>query len=616
MHRHEHILPFLLPTLAPPPLHVLFYVPATATSLPHRKTDTNTNNSICKLLVMHSRVEDDHSAKESQVPRRKRATSGIDRDNDLRTTSMPRKEHTTSSSTLNARERFLRELEHYASDDEDEVAAVARSRGKAVVLPSTSLSPALRPQTLLGGSNGLPNPPSAAPTAAAVAEADNTDFFFNDPGDGGSLHAHDDDTTEHADSSRHNDGTATTATTRSHAPRVGLRLLQRMHAESAATSHNNSVDDGGARVGVGTALSTFTVVHTYVPLSTGGFLSTASAGDDLMEGRQVRVGDVLSLRKPHYSTTTTISQPSEGLSLASSVVPKAGGPHPQIQPSLPSSSPSSAHTAPPGPLRFKPAASFTDNEVEYGRRLSPDMVRRLCEVTRVDSRGRTVEALFLDGTRAKLPYRDVRPAGYDEQKRYVQWKADPASRPVPTMHSGSPSSTSFSAPGAHPTSSTAVSATDLAGPVAVAGATQSPSGSAAALPWWVIPRLLVRVATEAAGDWYGKKCVVNAVRRSDNAIRLTEWQDEAVVSTHRHGNSSGAPTLETRELIGVDGLETVVPKKGGRAMIVLGPKKGEMCTVRSRVRGPDGDLTGVEVEISRTKEVVTLHAEELCALAR
>lgn len=547
---------------------------------------------------------DDYAATAEQMPPLKRAA-----------TETARRDSQLTSSTANARARFLRELEMYASDDEDDVAAVARSRsGNAANTLTRVYSP------------------HALDTSPAVAAADDSDFFFSQA----TTHTGGDDKDDDNETERDEYGSAansgsgvgvrgsrTTVGGTQPPPRVGLSLLLRMHAESTAAKRNSPAGKGGEVAACESRRASsavpLEVVHAYVPLSTGGFLSTASAGEDLMESRQVRVGDVLSLRKLRSDNT---SQPTAGPTITA--VPcrgnlKVGSPASPTAPVgsslLPPPPPqpataASADTAQVALHRFKSAASFTDNDKEYGMRLSPDMVGLLFEVTRVDTQGRSVEALFLDGSRAKLAFREIRPAGYDERRRYAQWKADPSSRPVTTMYSRASSPSTASAPGTHSAFS--------ANTTEPAQAERSESGTAAAAltetaRWWVIPHLLVRVATEAAGDWYGKKCVVKTVRRKENAVRLTEWVDEPAV---KGSTTSAGAAAETRELIGVDGLETVVPKKGGRAMVVLGPRKGEMCTVRSRLRGPDGDLTGVEVEMNRTKEVVTLQAEELCALAR
>ncbi|KPI86425.1 hypothetical protein ABL78_4504 [Leptomonas seymouri] len=508
-------------------------------------------------------------------------------------------------STPNARAHFLRVLEQCASDDEDEAVAIARSRGHGAV-------PSPRGRT-------LPSPLHASftPPPASSEASDSSGFFFGHTAQytSGSDHneAVDDDGFAVSTGGSLKQRNGPTVVKASAPSRIGLSLLHRMHAESMSADSGRSTNNANASKSSetrGPSSATFETVYTYVPLSTGGFLSTATAGEDLMEGRQVRVGDVLSLRKPPNTTPSSLNAPVTSFLDRPRLGSNPATPNSSVSPSLPppptQPSPAliSADRAHKTLSHFKPAASFTDNDKEYGMRLSPDMVRCLFEVTRVDPQGRSVEALFLDGTRVKLPFHSIRPAGYDEQKRYAQWKTDPSSRPVATIHSGVSSPTSASARGAHPVS-----------PVDQTSQTV-PTGdgitAVSADSWWVIPRLLVRIATEAAGDWYGKKCVVKAVRRNENAIRLTEWQDEA---QHARGNgSSGA--AEMRELIGVDGLETVVPRKGGRAMIVLGPQRGEMCTVRSRVRGPDGGLTGVEVEMRRTKEVVTLRAEDLCALDR
>nr|CAJ2474111.1 unnamed protein product [Leishmania braziliensis] len=549
-------------------------------------------------------------------PHKRLASEQSKRDND---THVGAREHTHGASALSARARFLRELEQYASDDDD----YGGNMGTTVA----SAGPVRR----MSHANGAPQSSSACPRAPATHAAtpsvglpSRADFFFGEEGD-----VHDeadedavgDDAVGNmapaASSTSFFTGASTNASDTnggSAAPsRVGMQLLHRMHALNTSSDHRRSARDAAANPtatgekGVHhipftqTSSGDFTVVHTYVPLSTGGFLSTANAAHDTMEGHQVRIGDILSLRKPlsgadpspsHAVTSTTTSSPSTSTA-----------------PSTLTTDSAVAAVAQKVMSHFRSAASLTPEERKYGRQLTADMTHSLFEVTRVDQQGRSIEALFLDGTRAKVSFFEVRPAGYVEQRMYAVWKADPASRPVTIIHSNASTPTTPSAPNG------AVVPSSSPSPAL------QPPPSVTAAAWWVIPHLLVRLTAEAAGDWCGKKCVVKSVQRSENRIRLTEWVEGSSSgesgsrSVHNSGKLTAA-AAEMRELIGVDGLETVVPKKGGRAMVVLGNRRGEMCTIRNRVRGADGELMAVEVEISRTKEVMTLQADELCALAR
>lgn len=538
----------------------------------------------------------------SEAPPAKRPASEAAR---LAATTGRRSEvnHVRGTHAMTARARFLQELQQYASDDDDGTGAV----GVAVASGSRAgraggMGTAMEPHDTGAHSTGAP----AAPQPSAASARDG-DFFFGGPSGGGEA-LHDIDLG------------SPFAGTPSPAPppaptRVGLQLLHRMHGDTAATTASPTSPNG------------FEVVHTYVPLSTGGFLSTVSATEDTMEGHQVRIGDVLSLRKPLPGASASAT-PSPPPPLPPHPLPPLTAQqqhHSHTRPTAANVSSSSAATGMQAPdvahdasasamahtamSHFLSAASFTGDEKRYGRRLTPDMTRLLFEVARVDPQGRRLEALFLDGSRAKVGFHDVRPAGYVERAMYAAWRADPASRPVHTIHSDASSPTTATGGGGGNGDARLPSALSAASP---STSPVPPSGSptdAAGTGWWVIPRLLVRLTAEAAGDWYGKKCVVKTVQRSENRVRLTEWVDESASAP-----SAAAP--ETRELIGADGLETVVPKKGGRALVVLGPLRGEMCVVRARVRGPDGDLSAVEVEMSRTKDVVTLQADELCALAR
>ncbi|KAK7194186.1 hypothetical protein NESM_000332500 [Novymonas esmeraldas] len=474
---------------------------------------------------------------------------------------------------LSARERFLRELERYASDDDGD-----------------------------GGSGGADTAAVAARVAPRPAPA-HADFFF---GDGDDAIAADDDAHEPPrTTARGQDGTGASASgghdgSSDAAPlRVGLQLLHRMHtlggvgAERAPPASQPPHDRSARSTSTPTSAQqqqsssgSFEVVQAYVPLSTGGFLSTAGAAGDTMEGHQVRVGDVLALRKPPGTAASPPPPPPPHTNRSASTTPSSS----PTTATAPASAAAVEVLAQRAMGHFKSAAAFTSDEVKYGRSLTPEMTRVLFEVARVDQHSRSVEAVFLDGARAKLSYLEVRPAGYVERKMYAAWKADPASRPVATIHSAAASPTTSSSP------------------TATAAPSQPPSPPPPAAAWWVTPRLLVRLAAESAGDWYGKRCAVTSVQRSGNRIRLTEVLEEAA------DGDGGTAVAETRELVGLDGLETVIPRKGGRAMVVLGARRGEMCTVRNRVRGPDGELIAVEVEVGRTKEVLAMRPEELCAL--
>ncbi|GET88917.1 hypothetical protein, conserved [Leishmania tarentolae] len=547
------------------------------------------------------------------------------------------RQHSHDTQALRARERFLRELEKYASDEDDDGGNVGASVIGAVPLRQTSHA------------NGAPQRSSVVPLSSTTPTAapssspsSSSDFFFGGKGD---LNADEDDEAVGDDAlwstafptslaktfkgdlaTGHTKGSGAKGTSAART-RIGLQLLHCMHAlgtscDRSSSDHDPAVYSAATR-GKGALNASlapmssgdFEVVHAYVPLSTGGFLSTANAAHDTMEGHQVRIGDILSLRKPLGGSDPP---PSGAVASAPAFSPTTSTtPAPTTASTLTTSA---AGTSATGSLveevaqkamgHFKSITTFTSEEQKYGRKLTPDMVRLLFEVTRVDFQGRSMEALFLDGTRAKLSFFEVRPAGYVEQRMYATWKADPASRPVAIIHSQTSSPTTLSAPNG----------------AVLPLSTSSPALSTPPLDttadWWVIPRLLVRLTTEAAGDWYGKKCVVKAVQRSENRVRLMEWVEkgpsggESGSMVAHNSSKPTAPTAETRELIGADGLETVVPKKGGRAMVVLGSRRGEMCTVRNRIRDADGELTAVEVEISRTKEVMTLQAGELCALAR
>lgn len=420
------------------------------------------------------------------------------------------------------RDRFLNSLKQYASDDDDDQVTSAMVRGRQMAQeqqPSTTS--ASQPFIFDAASHSVGN---------IVAPAD--------------------------------------------PQQIGRQLLHRMHDYSAPPAPSAAPlkrRRGGGNDSSATSGSSFAVVRSYVPLSTGGFIE--GGGDDAMDGQVPRVGDILALRG-----TPSLSRCAQETKSGSAPMPSA----------LSTSPASSADVL----KRFRSESDMTPEEKLHGKRLSSEMVDLLFEVVRIDTRGRTVEGLFLNQTRAKLPFSGIRPAGYVERRLYHQWKQDPSSRPLMVIEASAE---------AAPVS--ARTATTLVGAVEPGGGATGSNEAARVTPWWVVPRLLVRIAATASGAWYGKKCVVQSIKRAENKIRVCEW-------------SGGGPIGEPVDVVGVEGLETVVPKKGGRAMIVVGERRGDMVLVCGRLRSADGELTSVEVEVGQAKEKLVLKPHELCELSR
>lgn len=409
---------------------------------------------------------------------------------------------------------------------------------------------------------------------------------------------------------------------------IGMQLLQGMHKDVTSSSTDRKVAGGETNL---------KVVEAYVPLSSGGFLDTSA---DHGAGRPIKVGDVMCAVIPVAANVSVAAQGGGGFPLSSPPTSSnasptarqppqtAVGPLPSIngggvqrsgspeRPPFADGSPTT--TAPPGSpasavaaataaalKHFRSEAELTEEERRYGKHLHHSMVQQLFEVSRWDPAKGTMEALFLDGRRAKLRVHEVRPAGYVENALYQQWKEDPASQPVLSIGVASPltgPSSDVQSPhhttGSHSVGSPSPQCSPLT--TTVAGVPT---------PWWVLPNLVVRVVTEAAGEWLGRRCVVVAVWRKANTVRV--MNEQLWLSPPSAATSSGVV-----DIVGVEGLETVLPKKGESGVVVLGPHRGEMVTVTARSRDETGNLTALVVQCHRTKEVLQFAPEELCVMAR
>lgn len=141
----------------------------------------------------------------------------------------------------------------------------------------------------------------------------------------------------------------------------------------------------------------------------------------------------------------------------------------------------------------------------------------------------------------------------------------------------------------------------LAGPAAAAAAA---GASGAAAQWWAVKGLLVRFVpqgpTGEADPRFGKKGSIVECSKRDGRVtlRLEEGGDPPTFSIVRCGMAD---------------VDTVIPKVGGRVMVLRADLAGEITTVAARGKDPaSGDpLVTVEVDGER----VVLKAEEVCQLA-
>ncbi|EPY23148.1 hypothetical protein STCU_00638 [Strigomonas culicis] len=313
-------------------------------------------------------------------------------------------------------------------------------------------------------------------------------------------------------------------------------------------------------------------VETYVPLSSGGFLESEGqppAGGDGDLPRPIAVGDIVCRRPKLFQL-----QGSAGAV--------------QEKPPATATGAGTAALATGWVKGFKSEKSLSAAEQQYGKPIEVDMVGTLLEVTRVDRQHKQLEVTALSGKREKLRFADVRFAGYVEQGLYHRWKADPASRPVETLTA--PAAPAHASP---PSSS------------APAEGTAQP----AAADWWVLPRLVVRVMVEGSGR-YGSKAVVLKVARKEEKMRLTPLE--------LYGTAGAtANPAHVFDVVGCANVDTVVPKKLEKGLMVKGEHRGELVTVRNRVRQQQdagAEITQIEVQCVRTNDVWRVAPEEVCAI--
>ncbi|CCW66054.1 unnamed protein product [Phytomonas sp. Hart1] len=441
---------------------------------------------------------------------------------------------------------------------------------------------------------------------------------------------------------------------RSSAPKhVGISLIKGMRTANPSLVTPGFDSTANDKNSTDTYSKEFKVVETYSPLTTGGFFDTSI---ELMNISVVKIGDVLcllstisvnsstspptgspSIRSPFYykteknSTVALTAQGGEVNSRNGEVVDKHVV-----------SSPISAKTesfkgigevltpahASKVLQRFTAEIKLTEEERTYGKKASVEMVNQLFEVTRLDRDNHTLEGLFLNGSRRVLRVHEVRLAGFVERKLYRKWKEDPTSQPVRTIEAVVPiapiSQTGESAPlmniSAEVSSAAAMETEGGTGGGKPNGINSSGSTEGTPVVWWVIPNLIVRIVADKAGEWYGKKCVVRSIDRKNNKVRMISLD----LWPPNQPNSSQFPKQKPLplgregvvEVVGVQGLETVLPKKGESGLVVLGPYRGEFASVITRLHDMEGNLEKLKVQCTRTGDVFHVEPHELCLIAR
>eukprot|EP00796_Vickermania_ingenoplastis_P007427 gene7427-5228_t len=430
--------------------------------------------------------------------------------------------------------------------------------------------------------------------------------------------------------------------TKGPARHVGISLLRRMEVKRTPASSSYCPDGSGCigkqpredpemseAVGVGAGgnkpgsnSSTFSVVKRYKPLSSGGFMCAAEGAADRQ--RCMAVGAVVCVPKrlaeqpakaDVKSGSSGNSSPASSPTTASHTTPTTAR-SPAAATNQASSFSNAVTTASPArraigsvgttaakellTKRFKSESQMNADEFTYGRRLDPQLWSSLAEVTRCDAARGVVEALFLSGERAKLHLFDIRPAGFVEQKLYAKWKSDPSSRPVQVIGSPSGHTPVSSSPTNTVAGEGGAACTDGSSTVPCPssdGPTPSPT------PWWIARGLVVRIVADDAGEaWLGHKAVVQSVDRKEGTMRLLRLPPappargmtgsrvrgggETTFSTSR---APGSTCDDVLDVIGVDSVETVVPRRGETGLLVLGERRGELVRVLERSRGAAGE---------------------------
>lgn len=299
----------------------------------------------------------------------------------------------------------------------------------------------------------------------------------------------------------------------------------------------------------------FTAVESYKPLSSGGFMDDNQAEMD--RSRCLRVGGIVCVRKRLGEEALPPTDP-------------------------PAASTFSSTASSAGPLlhkKFRGESAMGSDEKLFGRVQGTQLWNSLGEVTRSDSKNLYVEIVFLSGERGKFNLCEVRPAGFMEQKLFRKWQADPSSRPVTVLRN----------------------TTDPSAVATAAGTSPPPSA------WWALPKLLVRIVSPQAGvEWLGQKAFIESITRKEQRVRLRR----------KEVNGGNEAILD---VVGLEHIETVVPRVGERGILVLGLRRGELVEVLERRRNATTkDLETVVVKQvgahSTENQPFEVKPEEICLL--
>ena len=124
----------------------------------------------------------------------------------------------------------------------------------------------------------------------------------------------------------------------------------------------------------------------------------------------------------------------------------------------------------------------------------------------------------------------------------------------------------------------------------------APNGGASGAPdtRWIVKRLIVRVVEADPG--------------AADAASFVPYK--ATVVSMTPGAAGGRVVLSNGSTVNGRQVDTVLPKKGERGLVVLGEHRGKLVTVRDR-RKADGVVIA---EVAADAPPLELRAEELCAM--
>ena len=219
---------------------------------------------------------------------------------------------------------------------------------------------------------------------------------------------------------------------------------------------------------------------------------------------------------------------------------------------------SNVATPPAAALYFKLEEDINDDD-DVDRSLD---FRLFGQITRMNPSSTDVEISLADGSREKVSVLELRAAGAVELRTFRKWQQN---------HNSSQAGGSLS--GKRPRD--ALNPSDF------------PSSDT---PWWVVKGIVVRVVNESLSSLCGRKYVVASASKKENRIFLGDFTESEGPAGNSRGPLAGGHT------VGQQDVETVIPKDGGKALILLGEHRGEMVTVLKKVRSEETrEVRGVNV---------------------